>query len=228
MTTIATRITPKGPRGQWLAPTGLILLALIPILAGAMRLTELTGNPIPTPANSRFVDSPVPVVTHIVSVTVFSLLGAFQFVPALRRRRARWHRMAGRILIPAGLLTALSGMWMAAFYPHPAGDGPVLLILRLGFGSAMIACILLGIRAITRRNFVLHSAWMTRAYAIGIGAGTQAIVLIPGSIIFGSTHEISRTVLMGAAWVINLTVAELVIRRRNRHQLGNAQLRATA
>ena len=222
MTTIATRITPKGPRGQWLAPTGLILLALIPILAGAMRLTELTGNPIPTPANSRFVDSPVPVVTHIVSVTVFSLLGAFQFVPALRRRRARWHRMAGRILIPAGLLTALSGMWMAAFYPHPAGDGPVLLILRLGFGSAMIACILLGIRAITRRNFVLHSAWMTRAYAIGIGAGTQAIVLIPGSIIFGSTHEISRTVLMGAAWVINLTVAELVIRRRNRHQLGNA------
>lgn len=228
MTTIATRITPKGPRGQWLAPTGLILLALIPILAGAMRLTELTGNPIPTPANSRFVDSPVPVVTHIVSVTVFSLLGAFQFVPALRRRRARWHRMAGRILIPAGLLTALSGMWMAAFYPHPAGDGPVLLILRLGFGSAMIACILLGIRAITRRNFVLHSAWMTRAYAIGIGAGTQAIVLIPGSIIFGSTHEISRTVLMGAAWVINLTVAELVIRRRNRHQLGNAQLRVTA
>ena len=228
MTTIATRITPKGPRGQWLAPTGLILLALIPILAGAMRLTELTGNPIPTPANSRFVDSPVPVVTHIVSVTIFSLLGAFQFVPALRRRGARWHRIAGRILIPAGLLTAASGMWMAGFYPHPAGDGPVLVILRLVFGSAMIACIILGIRAIAQRKFVLHSAWMTRAYAIGIGAGTQAIVLIPGSIIFGSTHEISRTALMGAAWVINLTVAEVVIRRRTRHQLSNAQLKVTA
>jgi hypothetical protein len=55
---------------------------------------------------------------------------------------------------------------------------------------------------------------MTRAFAIGIGAGTQALVLIPGSIIFGSTHETSRAVLMGAAWIINLTVAELVIRRR--------------
>lgn len=122
--------------------------------------------------------------------------------------------MAGRILIPAGLLTALSGMWMAAFYPHPAGDGSVLLILRLGFGAAMIACIILAIRAITRRRFATHGAWMTRAYAIGIGAGTQAILLIPGSLIFGSTHEVSRTVLMGAAWVINLAVAELVIRRR--------------
>ncbi|MCU1534219.1 MAG: rane protein [Glaciihabitans sp.] len=216
MTTVTTGVAPTRSRGQWLAPAGLMLLALVPILAGGMRLTELTGNPIPTPANSRFLDSPIPVVTHIVSATVFSLLGAIQFVPALRRGKARWHRTAGRILIPAGLLTALSGMWMAAFYPHPAGDGTVLLILRLVFGSAMIACIVIGVRAIAQRNFVSHSAWMTRAYAIGIGAGTQAIVLIPGSIVFGSTHEISRTVLMGAAWVINLTVAELVIRRRVR------------
>jgi len=41
-----------------------------------------------------------------------------------------------------------------------------------------------------------------------------ALVLITGSLIFGSTHEISRTVLMGAAWMFNLSVAELVIRRR--------------
>lgn len=216
MTTLATGLVPFRRRSGWLAATGLILLALIPILAGAMRLTELTSNSIPTSANSRFLDSPIPVVTHIISVTVFSLLGAIQFVPALRHKRSRWHRMAGRILVPAGLLTALSGIWMAAFYPHPAGDGMVLLILRLAFGSAMIACIVLGVRAIAQRNFVVHGAWMTRAYAIGIGAGTQAIVLIPGSIIFGASHEISRSVLMGAAWVINLAVAEHVIRRRTR------------
>ncbi|MGC5224461.1 DUF2306 domain-containing protein [Micromonospora sp. DT81.3] len=187
-----------------------------------MRLTELAENPLSTPANSRFVDSPVPVLIHIVSVTVYSLLGTFQFVPALRRRGARWHRMAGVILIPAGLLTALSGMWMAAFYPHPAGDGPALLILRLAFGTAMITAILLAIHAIGHRDFAAHGAWMTRAYAIGIGAGTQAIVLIPGSIIFSSTHELSRTVLMGAAWIINLTVAELVIRGRARRRTFNA------
>ncbi|MDJ0333965.1 DUF2306 domain-containing protein [Salinibacterium sp. G-O1] len=220
MTAIASPGAVRGPRGQWLAPTGLILLALIPILAGGMRLTELTGNVVPTAANARFLDSPIPVVTHIASVTIFSLLGAFQFVPALRRRKARWHRWAGRIVIPAALVAALSGMWMAAFYPHPVGDGPVLIALRLIFGAAMIACVVLGIRSIAKREFVAHSVWMTRAYAIGIGAGTQAVVLIPGSIIFGSTHELSRTTLMGLAWVINLAVAELVIRRRTQPKGG--------
>lgn len=221
----------RSPRGQWPAPTGLILLALIPVLAGAARLTELTGGAVATAQNARFLDSPVPVVTHIVSVTVFSLLGAFQFVPALRRRRGGWHRLAGRILIPAGLLAALSGLWMAVFYPHPPGDGAILLVLRVIFGSAMVASIGLAIRAMVRRDFVRHGAWMTRAYAIGIGAGTQALVLIPQAIIFGSTDEPSRAAFMGAAWVINLAVAEYVIRRRavdSGRQKGNVVLRVAA
>jgi len=211
--TTATR-TRRSAAPQWLTPAALILLSLIPIIAGAARVTELTGGAIETPQNARFLDSPLPVVTHIVSVTVFSVLGAFQFVPALRRRRGGWHRIAGRILVPAGLLTALSGMWMAAFYPHPVGDGDILLALRLIFGGAMVACIALGVRALMHRDFVVHSEWMTRAYAIGVGAGTQAIVLIPESIIFGSANELARAVFMGCAWVINCAVAEVVIRRR--------------
>jgi hypothetical protein len=218
MTITASIPAPKGPRGQWLAPTGLILLSLIPLLGGVRRVTQLTGAAAIPLADHRFSDSPIPVVIHIVSVTIFSLLGAFQFVPALRRRRGGWHRFAGRILIPAGALTALSGMWMAAFYPHPVGDGLAVSLLRLVFGAAMLASLALGVRAIVRREFIDHGAWMTRAYAIGMGAGTQALVLIPGSIIFGSTHELSRTVLMGAGWVINLAIAEYVIRRRARHE----------
>jgi len=207
----------RAPRQQWLAPAGLILLSLIPILAGAARLTELTGGAATTPHNARFLDSPIPVVTHIVSVTVFTLLGAFQFVPALRRRSGRWHHLAGRILIPAGLLSALSGLWMVVFYPHPPGDGIALGVIRLVFGSAMAVSLVLGIRAIVRRDFVSHGEWMTRAYAIAVAAGTQALLLIPGSILFGATDELSRAVLMGAAWVLNLAVAEYLIGRR-RHR----------
>lgn len=206
---------PSADQTTWLAPTALILLSLVPVLAGAVRLSELTGGAVPTVRNARFLDSPVPVITHIISVTVYTLLGAFQFIPALRRRNG-WHRSAGRILIPAGLLGALSGMWMAGFYPHPAGDGDALSALRLLFGAAMAITILLGIRSIRRHRFGEHGDWMTRAYAIAMGAGTQAIVLIPGSLLFGPTDELSRTTLMGAAWVINLAVAETVIHRRRR------------
>jgi uncharacterized membrane protein YozB (DUF420 family) len=192
-------------------PAGLILLSLIPVIAGAARLTELTGGATITPQNARFFASPVPVVVHIISVTVYSLLGAFQFVPALRGRR-RWHRTAGTILIPAGALTAVSGLWMSVFYPLPDGDTDVPL--RILFGSAMLVSIVMGVLAIRRRNFVRHSIWMTRAYAIAVAAGTQALVIAPWILLIGPPSELIKALLMGLAWVINLAVAELIIYRR--------------
>src|SRR5687767_8193105 len=166
------------PRNRWIVPVALIFLSLIPLIAGGVRLGELAGGADITPRNERFFASPVPVVAHVLSVTVYSLLGAFQFVPSLRRGRRSWHRAAGRILIPAGLLTAVTGLWMALFYALPPSDWLILLILRLVFGTAMMASIVLGILALRHRDFVRHGAWMTRAYAIGVAAGTQALILI--------------------------------------------------
>ncbi|WP_285313761.1 DUF2306 domain-containing protein [Pseudarthrobacter sp. fls2-241-R2A-168] len=202
-------------RPEWLVPAGLILLSLIPVIAGAARLTELTGGAPVTARNARFFDSPAPVVVHIVSVTVYSLLGAFQFVPSLRERRHRWHRMAGRVLLPAGLFAALSGLWMTVFYTLPPSDGALLLVLRLVFGSAMAVSLLLGLRAVLRRDFPQHGAWMTRAYAIGLGAGTQALILIVPELLSSPPGTTMRALLMGAAWVINVAVAEHCIRRRS-------------
>lgn len=199
-------------RNAWLVPAGLIFLSLIPVLAGAARLSELTGGADITPKNERFFNSPVPVAIHIVSVTVYALLGAFQFVPSLRR--SNWHRAAGRILIPAGLLAAGSGLWMALFYTLPPSDGLLLLLLRLLFGTAMLASLVLGILAIRRRDFATHGAWMTRAYAIGVAAGTQALILIIPELLSTPPDVTTRAVLMGAAWLINLAVAEYVIHRR--------------
>ena len=205
------------PATQWLPPVGLIVLSLIPVLAGAVRLTELAGSPEITANNARFVASPIPVTLHIVSVTMFSLLGALQFVPSLRRGRPNWHRIAGRILVPAGVLVALSGLWMTAFYSRPPGDGESLVVVRLIVGSAMLASIVLAVFAIRRRDFTSHGAWMTRGYAIALGAGTQVFTLLPWNLTFGpigAADELPRTVLMTAGWVINLALAEYVIRRR--------------
>ena len=217
---MTTTVTPKqGTKGLWLIPAGLILLALIPVVTGSLRLTQLAGGPEIMPEAARFTGSPLPVILHIVSATIFSVVGAFQFLPGLRRGKRSWHRMAGRVLIPAGLIVALSGLWMASFSALPVGDGPLLHGIRLVFGTYMIVSIALAVRAIVRRQFAVHGAWMTRAYALGVAAGTQAILLIPGSIIFGSSHEVSRAVGMAAAWLVNLGVAELVIRGRARRAL---------
>jgi uncharacterized membrane protein len=201
-------------RPEWLAPAGLIALSLVPVAAGAFRLTDLAVGTTVTPENARFFDSPIPVVVHIVGSVVFLVLGALQFAPSLRRRR--WHRIAGRIVAPAGLLSAGSAVWMTLFYVMPAVNGPALFVMRLGFGTAMAAAIVLAVVAIRRGDVRTHSAWMTRAYAIGLGAGTQVFTFLPWTLVFGAPDQAVHSVLMGAGWVINLAVAEVVIRRRAR------------
>jgi hypothetical protein len=88
----------------------------------------------------------------------------------------------------------------------------VLYWTRLLFGSAMLVSIVRSIDAIRRRDVTSHGAWMTRAYAIGLGAGTQVLTHVPWFILFGQPSESARAVLMAAAWVINLAVAEWAIR----------------
>ena len=204
-------------RAGWLIPSGLIALAFIPVVAGMVRLTLLAslltgGGPL-TPDNARFFGSPVPVVLHIVSVTLYSLLGAFQFAPGFRRKRPDWHRAAGRVLVVAGLVAALSGLWMAMFYAIVPADSALLHGFRLFFGSAMALSILLGYLAIRRRDVAGHQNWMRRAYAIGMGAGTQALTQLPPLLLFGPPTELTLALMMGAAWLVNLGVAEWLIRR---------------
>jgi uncharacterized membrane protein len=211
------KATVADKRAAWLVPAGLIVLSAVPLIAGAVRLAGLASGAEITPDNARFFASPLPVVLHIFSASLYAVLGAFQFAPEFRRQRPGWHRAAGRLLVPAGLVVALSGLWMTHFYPWPAGDGELLYGLRLVFGSAMTLSILLGVAAIRRREFAQHGAWMLRAYAIGLGAGTQVLTQAPWVLIFSAPDELTRALLMGAGWVINLAIAEWIIDRRLAH-----------
>ena len=85
-------------------------------------------------------------------------------------------------------------------------------MFRLAFGSGMAASIVLGFAAIRRGDVPRHRAWMTRAYALALGAGTQAFTQGIGAAVLGPS-ELVRDLMLGAGWVINLAVAELVIRR---------------
>ena len=76
-----------------------------------------------------------------------------------------------------------------------------------------------------RRDVVTHSAWMTRGYAIGQGAGTQALILGP-FLAIGMTGVTVRALLMALAWTLNLAIAEWVIRRRSWPADGRRELRA--
>jgi uncharacterized membrane protein len=201
-------------KAGWLVPTGLLALGFVPIVAGAARLSQLSIGVPDLSDSARYFAAPVPIVLHIVSVSLFAVLGAFQFAGGLRRRRPGWHRAAGRVLVPAGLVVALTGLWMAVYYPRLAGDGDLLEAFRLVVGTAMLLSIVLGFAAIRRGDVARHRAWMTRGYAIGMGAGTQVLTNLPWVVIYGPAVGTPRALLLAAGWAINITVAEWIIRRR--------------
>ena len=103
---------------------------------------------------------------------------------------------------------------MTLFYARPDRSGELLYVSRLVVGSAMVVSIVLGVAAILRRDVNRHRAWMTRGYAIGLGAATQMLTLMVGELVAGPPGELSHDLLMGACWVINVAMAEWIIRKR--------------
>jgi len=196
---------------SWPVPAVLVALSAIPLAAGALRLVQLSGGPAVMPADHRFSGFPAALVVHIIGAAVFALVGAFQFVPALRHRS--WHRRAGRVLAVAGLLVAGSALWLTVFYQAQPGTGALLYVFRLAFASTMTACLVLGFTAVRGRDIAAHRAWMMRAYAISLGAGTQAFTEGIAEAIVG-TNELTGDLAKGAGWIINLAIAEWAIRRR--------------
>jgi uncharacterized membrane protein len=212
MTTTAVRPSaPSRTRREWWIPASLLSLTFVPAAAGAARLVDLSSGR--TEENARFFDLPAPIIVHILGATTFCVLGAFQLMPSFRRRRPRWHRWSGRVLVPAGLAAALSGMWMAAFADLPVYDNAALMWFRLLFGSIMVAGLVLGLVAIRRRDVRTHQRWMARAYAVGQGAGTQALVLGPMVLVVDQPGGTLKASGMAFAWVLNLVVAEWLVRR---------------
>jgi len=188
-----------------------VVLSVVPVVAGSLRLLEVGGGPQLLPTNPRIDAFPAPVVVHIVAAVLYVLLGAFQFSARLRRRRPGWHRTAGRVLVGAGLVVAVSALWLTLAYPGAPG-GDLLWAIRLLVGSAMAAGIVLGFTAIRRRDIAAHRAWMIRAYALAVGAGTQVFTQSVGEAVFG-TSELSTALSVSSGWVLNAAVAEWVIRR---------------
>lgn len=202
----------RAGRSHWRLAAGLYLLAAIPLTAGALRLVQLSGGPDLIPADPRFDAAPAAVVLHIVASAVFALLGVLQLLPKFRRTHRTWHRRAGRVLVAAGLLVTSSALWLTLFYDPQPGTGRLLYVFRLVVVTAMTISIERGFTAIRRRDIARHRAWMIRAYALGLGAGTQAFTeglaeaLLGHGVLVGDLAK-------GAGWVINLLIAEGVIRR---------------
>ena len=153
---------------------------------------------------------------HIAASGVALILGAFQFLKALRTRFPAVHRWMGRAYVAACVIGGIAGGTIALYTTSglPAG---------LGFLSLAVLWVpftLLAWTSAMNRNFVAHERWMIRSFALTFAAVTLRIYL-PIAVIqnHGEFPVPAYQVIAWIAWVPNLIVAELWLRSQSRLRL---------
>lgn len=146
-------------------------------------------------------------VLHAGGAATALLVGGFQFIPALRRRRAL-HRWLGRIYATGCVVGGFAGFAMA----FGTTAGPVA-----GWGFGILAVIWIyvtgqGWLTARARRFDEHRRWMVRSFALTFAAVTLRLYL-PIGVMAGLTFEQIYVATAWISWVPNLALAELYIRR---------------
>jgi uncharacterized membrane protein len=164
---------------------------------------------------------------HIFASAVALILGPFQFLGGLRKRRPNLHRWMGRIYLFGILFGGLSAFVIApGMISGLVGEFGLisLAILWLWTGWKAYATIRAG-------NVASHREWMIRNFALTFAAATLRIwlgILIGTQVPFLQTKyagdfdalfvEVYR-VVMWLCWVPNLIIAEMIVQRRRKPQV---------
>ena len=181
-------------------------LFIIPVAGTLYRLAEiiLEGH-WSFRFNPEFVDR-FPLFIQGVTMLMFLVLGAMQFLPPISQKGPKLHRALWRLAGAGAVLGGLSGIWMSL--AHNEISTTMLFIGRLIFGTAMAVFTIFAIGEAMLRNFVSHRNWIIRSYAIAFNAASMPHLYLPIILLIGQPVPIIDDVLQVAGWIINLVVAE--------------------
>lgn len=146
-------------------------------------------------------------VLHVAGAGTALMVGCFQFLPAVRRRRAL-HRGLGRTYATACIAGGAAGFVLAL----GTTAGPVA---AWGFGllaPVWIYTTAQGWLTARARRFDEHRRWMIRSFALTFAAVTLRLYL-PLGMMSGLTFEQIYVATAWISWIPNLLLGELYIRR---------------
>lgn len=150
-------------------------------------------------------------VVHVLGSATALLFGALQLLPRVRRLWPWVHRWVGRLYASGCLLGSIGGLIMA--FGSTAGPWATL-----GFGGLAVAWFgttVMAWRSAITRDFTAHRAWAIRSWSLTFAAVTFRLCL-PIFPILGLPFVEGYRAAAIYAWLINLAVAEWVVRRPQR------------
>lgn len=195
------------------------LLSLIMIIVAARRILHLSAPAVEL--NAGFERYSLLTLTHILTGLAFVMLGPFQFMTGLRKRRPALHRWMGRLFLAVSLVIGVTALIMS---PLMAIGGTLEISATFVFGLLFLFALARAFAAIRSRRVAEHRRWMIRAYAIGLGVATVRPIMG----VFFATSRISRLsphdffgIAFWLGFTISLAAAEMWIRfasvRRHSH-----------
>ena len=189
----------------------LLIATFIPIITAALKVYQIQTGQLPDDA-IKFAVVPGSMFLHALGGLLFGLLGPLQFAGVLKRRFGRLHKITGRVFVASGLLLGLSSLRLLAEFPDASTW--VLVSARLAAGVGMSLALITALIAIRQGHVARHRAWMIRAYAVGMGSATISFIMLPIFLITGEPVKgYAADLLFVASWLINIAIAEWVIRR---------------
>lgn len=189
----------------------LILCTFIPVMLAAMHVVLIPFDALPEDSR-RLAAVPASHFFHALGGFLFGLLGPLQFFHVLHSRFGTIHRVAGRVFVLAGMAMSVSGLGLLLQVESIATQ--LLDAARGVFGLSLTAALFLGVKAARDRKLFQHRIWMIRAYAIGMGSGTVALVMFPIYLITGEPPMgLASDVVVVGTWLLNIAIGERVIRR---------------
>jgi len=183
------------------------------------------------------------ILLHIAGGIVAIAVGLFQFVGSMRNAYPGVHRALGYVYLSAVFLAGCAGLWLVPDTRMFAAQGlsdltaidlsrlglsPSFLgysasstfspnqffLVMVGFGTLAVAWLLTAALALIRARqlrFEQHRAWMMRSYSLTFAAATIRLAALPLLVL--TRDPVVAITCTFWSWILNLVVAEWLIRR---------------
>ncbi len=123
---------------------------------------------------SRYAAHPFIAYAHIVPGVLFLFGALHQLSARFRRRSLRRHRTVGRLLVVAGVTSAVFAIVFGLAYPY---GGVAEQTAAVAFGGYLAIALVRAFVAARRHDARTHRRWMIRAVAVASGVASIRIVI---------------------------------------------------
>lgn len=150
---------------------------------------------------------------HIVTACLVLITGVLGFSGRILTRNKTFHRINGQIYIASVFLGALSSLYLIA-------DATGGIYSIIGFMFLEVLWLYTTARAYTtirQRDLNGHRAWMIRSFALTFSNTTIHLYLGLLHYILQLDYTLAYIIAVWASWMINLAIAEIVLRKGNSH-----------